>query len=73
MSSFSVRLEMSWIGAGEVLAGVAAIVLWWLALRLAGGRKGRPLTNTRFVILPSLFLLWMVGSFMLIMRGVGLL
>jgi hypothetical protein len=64
---------MSLIGGGEVLVGVLAIVLWWLVLRLASGRDDRPLTNTRFVILPSLFLLWIVGSFMLIMRGVGLL
>jgi hypothetical protein len=64
---------MGWITSGEVLAGVVAIVLWWLALRLAGGRDDRPLTNARFVFLPSLYLLWLVGGFMLIARGVGLL
>ena len=64
---------MSWIAGSEVLAGVVAIVLWWLALRLASGRDDKPLTNTRFVVLPSLYLLWIVGGFMLIVRGVGLL
>jgi hypothetical protein len=64
---------MGWITSGEVLAGVVAIVLWWLALRLAGGRDDRPLTNARFVFLASLYLLWLVGGFMLIARGVGLL
>jgi hypothetical protein len=63
---------MSWLASIELLAGVAAIVIWWPALRLVGHRD-KPLTNTRFVVLPSLFLLWIVGGFMLIARGVGLL
>ena len=64
---------MSWIAGGELLAGVLAIVLWWLALRLASGRENKPLTNTRFIALPSLFLLWIVGAVMLIALGAGLL
>ena len=54
------------------MAGVVAIVLWWLTLRLASGRD-KPLTNTRFIALPSLFLLWIVGAVMLIALGAGLL
>jgi hypothetical protein len=63
---------MDWISGGEVLAGVVAIVLWWLVVRLAGHSDAQ-LTNTRFVFLPSLFLIWIVGGFMLIARGLGLL
>jgi len=63
---------MSWIAGGELLAGVVAIVLWWLTLRLASGRD-KPLANTRFIALPSLFLLWIVGAVMLIALGAGLL
>lgn len=64
---------MNWLAGGEVVAGVVAIVVWWLALRLVSGRDDQRLTNTRFVVLPAIFLLWIVGGIVLVLRGLGVL
>jgi hypothetical protein len=65
---------MQWLlSGGEVLAGIVALVLLWLALKVAGGNPDKPLTNMRFAVLPAIFLLWATGGFILILRGAGVL
>jgi hypothetical protein len=61
---------MEWLmSGGELLAGVVLLVLWWLALKVLGGNETKRLTNTRFVILPCIFLLWLVGGLILVLQG----
>ena len=66
---------MAWLLAGgELLAGVIALVLLWLVMQFLERRSGgKPLTSVRFAVLPSLFLLWLVGGVVLILRGLGVL
>jgi hypothetical protein len=65
---------MQWLWAGgELLVGIGALVLWWLAVKLFSGGADKRLTNMRFVGLPTILLLWGVGGVILVLRGVGLL
>ena len=54
------------------MAGLIALVAWWFALRLLGRLRGdRELSALMFAFVPCVFLLWLVGGFILIMRGTG--
>ena len=60
------------LSGGEVVAGLVALVLWWLALRLVGRlRSDKELSALMFAFVPCVFLLWMVGGCILILRGSG--
>ncbi len=60
------------LSGGEVVAGLIALVAWWFALRLLGRLRGnRELSALMFAVVPCFFLLWLVGGFILIMRGTG--
>jgi hypothetical protein len=60
------------LGSTQVLAGICSIVVLWLTLHFLGRRNAdKRITNTGFAIVPSLFLLWLVGSCVLILRGLG--
>jgi hypothetical protein len=44
----------------------------WLTLGFVGRRNGdKPLSSMGFAFWPSLFLLWLVGGCILILRGIG--
>lgn len=65
---------MSWlVGGGQLVVGVGVLVLWWIALRVVRGDGTKPLTAARFVTMPAVFLLWMVGGIVLILHGIGLI
>jgi hypothetical protein len=60
------------LSGGEVVAGLVTLVLWWLALRLVGRlRSEKELSALMFAFVPCVFLLWMVGGCILILRGSG--
>jgi hypothetical protein len=60
------------LNGGQVVAGLAALVLWWLTLSFIGRRYGdRPLSSMRFALWPCVFLLWLVGGCILIFHGIG--
>ena len=60
------------LSGGEVVAGLSALVAWWFALRLLGRLRGdRELSALMFAFVPCVFLRWLVGGFILIMRGTG--
>ena len=62
------------LSGGEVVAGLVTLVLWWLALRLVGRlRSDKELSALMFAFVPCIFLLWMVGGFILLLRGSGLM
>jgi hypothetical protein len=65
-------MEWFWAG-GELLVGIVALVLWWMALKLLSRGANAKLTNMRFVGFPIIFLLWGVGGVILVLRGVGFL
>jgi uncharacterized membrane protein len=65
---------MEWLLAGgELLVGIVALVLWWLALKMISGDENTKLSSTRFVVFPVVFLLWVVGAVVLVFRGAGLI
>ena len=60
------------LSGGEVVAGLIMLVAWWFALRLLGRlRRDRELSALMFAVVPCVFLLWMVGGVILILRGTG--
>jgi hypothetical protein len=60
------------LSGGQVLAGLGAIVLWWLAVKLVGRlRSDKPLSALMFAVVPCVFLLWFVGGGILILSGLG--
>ena len=60
------------LSGGEVVAGLIALVAWWFALRLLGRLRGdREQSALMFAFVPCVSLLWLVGGFILIMRGTG--
>jgi len=60
------------LNGGQVVAGLAALVLWWLTLSFIGRRYGdKALSSMGFAFWPCLFLLWLVGGCILILRGMG--
>jgi hypothetical protein len=60
------------LGSTQVLAGIGSIVVLWLTLHLLRRRNvGKQITNTGFAVTPAFFLLWLVGSCVLILRGLG--
>jgi hypothetical protein len=60
------------LSGGQAVAGLATLVLLWLTLSFIGRRTGdKPLSSMGFALWPSLFLLWLVGGFILILRGIG--
>jgi hypothetical protein len=62
------------LNGGQVVAGLAALVLFWLTLTFIGRRYGdKPLHSMTFALWPCLFLLWFVGGFILILHGFGLI
>ena len=62
------------LGGGQIVLGLGLLVLWWLALTLLGRRwNEKELSATMFAVVPSIFLLWAVGSFILLFRGLGVL
>jgi|EndMetStandDraft_8_1072994.scaffolds.fasta_scaffold06755_3 hypothetical protein len=64
---------MSYIlGSTQILAGIGSIVLLWFTLRFFSRRNvGKPVTNVGFAVVPAFFLLWFVGSCVLILHGFG--
>jgi hypothetical protein len=60
------------LSGGQAVAGFATLVLLWLTLSFVGRRSGhKPLSSMGFALWPSLFLLWLVGGCILILRGIG--
>ena len=60
------------LSGGEVVAGLIMLVAWWFTLRLVGRlRSDRELSALMFAVVPCVFLLWMVGGVILILRGTG--
>ena len=60
------------LGSTQVLAGIGSIVVLWFTLHFFSRRNvDKPITNMGFALVPSLFLLWFVGSCVLILRGLG--
>ena len=60
------------LSGGEVVAGLIMLVAWWFALRLLGRlRRDRELSALMFAVVQCVFLLWMVGGVILILRGTG--
>ena len=55
------------LSGGEVVAGLIALVAWWFALRLLGRLRGY--RDSRLCFVPCVFLLWLLGGFILIMRA----
>jgi len=51
------------------VAGLIALVAWWFALRLLGRLRGD--RDSRLCFVPCVFLLWVLGGFILIMRAPG--
>jgi hypothetical protein len=59
-------------GSTQVLAGIGSIVVLWFTLFFMGRRNvGKPITSMGFAVVPAFFLLWFVGSCVLILRGFG--
>jgi hypothetical protein len=60
------------LSGGEVVVGLLVLVAWWFTLRLIGRlRSDKPLSALMFAVVPCVFLLWLVGGFILILRGTG--
>lgn len=60
------------LGSTQILAGIGSIVLLWFTLRFFSRRNvGKPVTSVGFAIVPTFFLLWFVGSCVLILSGLG--
>ena len=60
------------IGGGQIVVGIAVLVLWWLALMFLSRRNvGRPMTSFGFAVTPSVLLLWATIGGILIIRGIG--
>ena len=60
------------LSGGEVVVGLLVLVAWWFTLRLVGRlRSDRELSALMFAVVPCVFLLWLVGGFILILRGTG--
>jgi hypothetical protein len=65
---------MQWLLAGgEILTGIGVLAAWWFALKFFGRHRDQPLSNFRFVLLPSIMLLWAVGGIVLLLRGLSVL
>jgi hypothetical protein len=59
-------------GGGQVVVGLGLLVAWWLALTFLGSRwRDQPLSSIRFAVTPVVFLVWFVGGFLLVLRGLG--
>ena len=59
-------------GGGQVVVGLGLLLAWWLALVFLGSRwRDKPLSATRFAVTPVVFLTWLVGAFLLVLRGLG--
>jgi hypothetical protein len=59
-------------GGGQVVVGLGLFVAWWLALMFLGSRwRDKPLSAIRFAVTPVVFLVWFVGAFLLVLRGLG--
>jgi hypothetical protein len=60
------------LGSSQILAGIGSIVVLWFTLHFLSRRNvGKPITNVGFAIVPAFFLLWFVGSCVLILHGLG--
>jgi hypothetical protein len=59
-------------GGGQVVVGLGLFVGWWVALMFLGSRwRDQKLSATRFAVIPTLFLVWFVGAFLLVLHGLG--
>ena len=62
------------LGGGQIVVGLGLLFLWWITLTFLGARwRDKELSALRFAIVPSIFLLWAVGGFILLFRGLGIL
>ena len=60
------------IGGGQLVAGIAILVAWWLVLSLVGRRNaGKPMTTSGFIFYTPIFLIWMTAGAILIARGIS--
>ncbi|HEY7120804.1 MAG TPA: hypothetical protein VH475_29740 [Tepidisphaeraceae bacterium] len=60
------------LSSGQIIAGIAILVLWWMTLHFVGRRNGgKPLGAMAFALGPTFFLLWFAGGCVLIMGGLG--
>jgi hypothetical protein len=60
------------LSSGQIVAGLAVLVLWWIALHFLGRRNAdKPLSAMAFAFGPTSFLLWFAGGCILIMLGLG--
>jgi hypothetical protein len=60
------------LSGGQVVAGLAVLVAWWVTLALVGRLySDRPLSAVMFAFVPCVFLFWLVGGGILVLRGLG--
>ena len=60
------------LGSTQVLAGIGSLAVLWFTLFFIGRRNaGKPITSMGFALVPTVFLLWFVGSCVLILHGLG--
>jgi|SwirhirootsSR3_FD_contig_31_11842257_length_442_multi_3_in_0_out_0_1 hypothetical protein len=60
------------IGGGQLVAGIAILVAWWLVLSLVGRRNaGKPMTTSGFIFYTPIFLIWMTAGAILVVRGIS--
>jgi hypothetical protein len=62
------------LGSSQVVIGLALLAAGWLLVTLVGRRNiGKHHSSLAFSSVPAFFLIWFVGSFVLILHGFGAL
>lgn len=65
---------MAWLmSGGELLAGIIALVLWWLTLSFLGRKGNQQITSFQLSVVSPVLLLWLVGGVVLVLRGLTVL
>ena len=60
------------LNGGEVVAGIAVLVVWWFVLRLLARLYGdKPLSAFMFAAMPTLLILWFIAGAVVILSGTG--
>jgi len=60
------------IGGGQLVAGIAILIAWWLVLSLVERRNaGKPMTIRGFIFYTPMFLIWMTAGAILVVRGIS--
>ena len=60
------------VNGGQVVAGIAVLVVWWVVLRLLARIYGdKPLSTFMFAAMPTLLILWFIAGAVLVLSGAG--